>query len=112
MNMPAVRGSPINEKSGSAAESEKWNFGCSPTCSYTWMAGSARGKPGRGRRFPTAIGMLKYCSVTVSGVENKEAVERVETGQVALYRREMKWKGGVGQARELSLAQTRHVSQS
>lgn len=47
----------------------------------------------RGRRSPTAIGMLKYCSVTVRGEENKEAVERIETGHVALCCREMKWRG-------------------
>lgn len=79
-------------KSGSAAESEKWNCGCSLTCSHTWVAGSARGKRGRRRRFPTAIGMLKYSRVTVRGEENKEAVERIETGHVSLYCREMKWK--------------------
>lgn len=37
--------------------------------------------------------MPKYCSVTVRGEQNKEAVERIETGHVALCCREMKWRG-------------------
>lgn len=45
------------------------------------------------RRSPTAIGMPKYCSVTVRREENKEAVERIETRHVALRCHEMKWRG-------------------
>lgn len=96
---PSPCGSPINEKKWSR---KKWNCGCSLTCSHTWVAGSARGEEEEreeeeeeeGSSSPTVIGMPEYRGVTVRGEENKEAVERIETGHVALCRREMKWGGG------------------
>lgn len=64
MNLTGIDGSPINEKKWVSGRVGKCNCGFSLTCSHTWVAGSARGKRGGGEggRFPTAFGMLKYCS--------------------------------------------------
>lgn len=75
-------------KSGPPAESKKmklWFFPDMQSHLGGWQHTRRGGvRRWRRRRSPTAIGMPKYCSVTVRGEENKEAVERIETGHVAL----------------------------